>query len=894
MAVVKKSFLLMVGAMLILVFVSCRPEAKTQTEAGPVIHGETILGAHASDAADARGGGQMDTEDGSDGTTADSSASSGRIVLAGPKQDAVCTVTYPAADRELKDAADGLADYVNALVPGARLTAAGDSEGVSTAYEIAITAPEPALPFYYALHQEGRRITIRCKDSEAAGDAVRYLKAYCVADGYFAVEEGFAFSSGAGPQVLSQSPEKYYCYEDIYTPTLVYTFDAGAVDASASRLLVGGRDVTQYAVWSDGSVTLSGYEVDPGDHTVLLALAGSTGDVKVFETTFSCADDSVMHLYAGEVHAHTSDSDGQGTVQEAYAYARDVAGLDYFAVTDHSGYLAENGAYHNSQIPNADSFNEPGRFAALYGYEQTYSINTGYYGHLNTLNSSSLTTWELSLQEYYELMAQDEEAVVQFNHPGYSWGNFLEYDCLSPELDAVIDLIEVKSRSAAEQEYPLALTKGWHVSPVFNEDNHLPDWGTVSEACGYVLAPALTRQNIIDAFRKNRTYTTSDPTLHVYYQVNGEWMGSRLDDPDQLHFTVRLSTENTSGLGVVSILAEDGIVVATRQIGAEKEYTLEMDLPPLYDYYYVKVESDSAWCYTAPVWIENREQLTIDAMDHDLVLKGKDCHRAYATLTNHTDRAMTDVAVDFYLAPRSGFSLGDAEPYETVKVGDLAAGETAVVSADVRYDKVSVPRIYAVAKGVQNGREYGAVEYTEISILYITEILPYTCDSDAFEFIELYNNSNSVLDLSRCGMHYYARAGLKQSDLEENAWTLNGKIQPHSVMVLWRVSLENTLTVADFNKHFGTDLVEGRDIVMFTGKHIPHKKPVQLELCMGSTVLERIWYNWNKAEDVLRDHAITFRYPDDHTMTAKVERSRMQPTPGVLTEGQVPGIARAN
>lgn len=660
------------------------------------------------------------------------------------------------------------------------------------------------------------------------------------------------------------------------------------MDTARSRLFVGGRDVTDTAEWGAGFVVLSGYTVAPGDHVVLLALTDNEGAVKVFETTFSCGDGSIMHLYAGEVHSHTSDSDGQGTVAEAYAYARDVAGLDYFAVTDHSGSF-ENSTYQQSQIPNADSFNEPGRFAALYGYEQTYSINSGYYGHLNTLNRSSLTTWEMDLQHYYALMAQDAEAVVQFNHPGYSWGNFVEYGHYTPELDDVINLIEVKGRSAAEYEYPLALSKGWHVSPVYNEDNHLADWGTVTESCGMVLAPALTRQNIIDAFRKNRTYTTSDPTLRVYYQVNGQWMGSRLDDPDSLHFTVQLSTENAAGLGVISIIAEDGITVASKEIGKEKEYTLELDLPPLYDYYYVKVESDSVWCYTAPVWIENREQLAIDAMDHELVLSGKDRHRAYATLTNHTDRDMADVTVDFYLAPRSGFSLSDIKPFKSVKVGTLAPGETKTVSADVRYDKVSVPRIYAVAKGVQDGREYGAVSYVENSLLYITEILPYTSYEDGFEFIELYNNSNTVLDLSRLSLRYYYRAGgLKPSDLEEASWTLTGQIQPHSAMVLWRVNPENTRTVDDFNKHFGTDLVQDRDIVILTGKHLPHKKPVQLELCAKAAVLERIWYNWDGQEDVRKDRSIMYVYPNGFTSTATVKQSGMEPTPGVLTDGQVP------
>ena len=193
-----------------------------------------------------------------------------------------------------------------------------------------------------------------------------------------------------------------------------------------------------------------------------------------------------------------------------------------------------------------------------------------------------------------------------------------------------------------------------------------------------------------------------------------------------------------------------------------------------------------------------------------------------------------------------------------------------------------------MAKGAQDGKEYGAVIYVENSILYVTEILPYTSDSDGFEFMELYNNTNTVLDLSRFTLRYYRKAGLKPSDLEEASWTLTGQIQPHSAMVLWRVDPENTRTVEDFNRHFGTDLVEDRDIVILTGKHLPHKKPVQLELCANATVLERIWYNWDGQEDVHKDRSIVYKYPNGFTSTAMVQQSDMDPTPGVLMDGQVP------
>jgi hypothetical protein len=488
-------------------------------------------------------------------------------------------------------------------------------------------------------------------------------------------------------------------------------------------------------------------------------------------------------------------------------------------------------------------------------------------------------------------MAKDESAVVMFNHPGYTWGNFVEYDYLTPEIDAVLNLAEIKSTSAANYEYALALTKGWHIGPVYNEDNHDPNWGTANEHVGYVLAPALTRQNVIDAFNKNRTYTTSDSTMKIYYKINDEWMGARLDNPDNLHFSVQLSTEKPQGLGLISIVAEDGIIVAQKNVGPKKECTWEFDLAPHHDYYYVKVESSSNWCYTSPIWIENREQLTVDRMSQELLLNnsGLADHRIYATVTNHSAEVMTGVTVDFHVSATTGLNETKAKPAKTVTVGDIAPGATVTVHADLTYS-ASNPRVTAMVKGTQNGKDYGAVKYITISNIYFSEITPLTTrgGADAYEFIELYNNSDSVLDLSRFTMRYYSKAGAKAADLEANTWKLNGKIQPHSTMVIWMVSSTNKLTVADFNKNYGTSLVEGKDIVMLTGANIPQDKPVQLELLTGTTVVGRAWYNWSGVVDILADRSVIYNYPTDYTMTAKVETARNTPTPGTLAAGQMP------
>ena len=86
-------------------------------------------------------------------------------------------------------------------------------------------------------------------------------------------------------------------------------------------------------------------------------------------------------IYWGDLHSHTQISrDGAGKEAGAYEYARHVSGLEFYAMTDHTGDHRLTETEWPAYNALADRFNAPGAFATLHAYEISFYAP---YGHHN-------------------------------------------------------------------------------------------------------------------------------------------------------------------------------------------------------------------------------------------------------------------------------------------------------------------------------------------------------------------------------------------------------------------------------------------------------------------------------------------------------------------------------
>lgn len=648
----------------------------------------------------------------------------------------------------------------------------------------------------------------------------------------------------AGPHITGMIPSKKYAYDGNAenTPVRAEYYDISGVNTPACRLSVDGKDVTEKAVFrQDGMEYLPAKKFEVGEHRLELTLVDTNGNKTEKNIFFSVSDMAELNVYRGEVHCHTSESDGTGMAADAYEYARDVGGVDYFAVTEHSHYLAPE--YYAHQVEVANRFNDPGHFAAIYGWEMTWNNTCGYWGHMNFLNSREIVNniQKNDMPAMFGWLRDHPEAVAMFNHPMWTWGDFDEFGHKTALADEKVALAEIKG-AFFDREYALMLSKGWHAAPVSNEDNHAPNWTTASPQTGCVLAPSLTRQNILDAFLARRTYTTGDATMKIFYRVNGAWLGSHLDDPEELDFDIRITTENEQGIGLVEIVAEDNITVAVRDASGCRSLEWSPILPAEFDYYYLRITREKCYTSTAAVWLD-RPTCSVEldfAASEDKALPMS----VTATVKNTTEDAITDVRVNYYISPISGFRYGDKEPFAAAYPGRIGAGKEKKLTRDIP-DVPGLRRLTAVVTAKQGSRNVTATAYILLSHLTVTEVTPSTGEyiaadgtklANPFSYVTIFNSSVNDIPLDGGRLTLWTVTG--KQPLPANIMPTDGITVPaRSTVVIWhRPKKCAALTAADFNARYGKTLEGGRTCSSRRSRSPPTARTAEGSTC-GSEMI---------------------------------------------------------
>ena len=374
------------------------------------------------------------------------------------------------------------------------------------------------------------------------------------------------------------------------------------------------------------------------------SIAGGCEPGEVTQVIFTEEFDLDWNLYFGQLHAHTDISNGAGSVEEAFQYASQVDGLDFFAVTDHSdsfdnadmGAIDADGADISADWAagkQAAASVTNGDFVGLFGFEMTWPEDKQL-GHISTFNTpgwqprdqEAFTNVTAALENYYKALTAVPGSVSQFNHPDTVHGDFERFDHYSPQYDAAVSLLEVAGEDGVVdcEYYDLALDKGWHVAPTNNQNNHKGQWGDASEARTVVLAKSLTEEALYAAMKDRRVYATQDSDLAIFYELNGTVMGGILPKSEEAEITVFLSDPTDEAIGNVEVVTDGGAVLVSEYVETPSQ-VLELSASCGHSYYYLRItQPDGDVAVTAPVWMDGYDDIGIGSFTSDTLTPVRD------------------------------------------------------------------------------------------------------------------------------------------------------------------------------------------------------------------------------------------------------------------------------
>ena len=555
------------------------------------------------------------------------------------------------------------------------------------------------------------------------------------------------------------------------------------------------NDTEVEATYADGKVTYTP-AADMADGKVTVTVTVKRADEKETSKTWSFTiGEATFQRYFGQLHSHTQYSDGAGSLESALAYIKalpDSANVDFVAFTDHSNYFDKSGAanpegalYDMSQATEYSqetwkaykdavaAFNteNAGSMVAIAGFEMTWS---GGPGHINTFNPPGIVsrnnttlnnkTKDAGLQAYYKLLSQTEgvDSISQFNHPGTTFGNFIDFGYWDAVVDTRMYMVEVGNGEGqigaggyypSYEQYIMALDKGWHVAPTNNQDNHKGRWGNANDARDVILTDDFSESGIYAALRARHMYATEDKNLELDYTVNGNMMGSIIDVPEKLNFEISFNDpDRTDSIAKVELVVNSGKVAYTWDSAADlTKGSVSVELAPEYTYYFVRVtEGDGDLAVTAPVWVGESLKLGISKAE---------C----GTSTPVTDEELT-ITTTFFNSeakPATIKSITYAIGGETIgTVTDpitLAASSTQDVEFKYTPTKARIMTVKITAVIEQDGKEYTFTKDVTLDVLDASKLVYIGIDASHYNEYVAGNYKDSMGNFGELAAAYSVR-----------------------------------------------------------------------------------------------------------------------------------------
>lgn len=335
------------------------------------------------------------------------------------------------------------------------------------------------------------------------------------------------------------------------------------------------------------------------------------------------------NVYFGDLHSHSAFSNDcierekqEMTPDMSFAFARDVACLDFFAVTDHHQPWDRErnklGAGKWELLNEAvRKHNKEGEFLAFPGFEyrcergDTIIVLNEYFSY-DEIDDSGLKNikalWEkfrgrnyISIPHFHNMGKLESGQWYACPYEGVE-PNIEIFSCHgSYEVESVLErrIAEVK-KFRPDRNGKYFLTNGYRYGYTCNSDGHKGNSGFNGLTAVY--AKELTRDGIFEAIKKRRVFGTTNARIVLLFTMNGEIMGSVL--PNTREKTVNISVNGENRLKAVDVFRNGELYRRFKPY--EKNFKTEFTVTDgeTANWYVRAVQLDNHIAYSSPIWFE--------------------------------------------------------------------------------------------------------------------------------------------------------------------------------------------------------------------------------------------------------------------------------------------------
>lgn len=337
-----------------------------------------------------------------------------------------------------------------------------------------------------------------------------------------------------------------------------------------------------------------------------------------------------MNIYWGDLHTHSKYScDCLERTRmdmrpgELMEFARDIAGLDFFAVTDHNN-PGHGEASHiileehwQDTIAAVRKYHKDGEFVVFPGFE--YSTRRG--------DTCVLMNWcdenenldppdcpDLrALWKIYDKAGKDYMTIPHF-HGGGSLAEDEWWENKNFAGEPVIEIFSDHGSYECEEVFESGraackqfrsdrcakyfLQNGYKYGFVGHSDDHKGHVGV--NGLTAIFANHLSRDSIFEAYRKRRTYVSTNARIRLLFTINGNLMGSEIPNTEHKEFLINVIGENN--LKKVELFKNGELFKRFIPHGRTFSKSFKIKDPMAGNWYLRVMQLDNHQAISSPVW----------------------------------------------------------------------------------------------------------------------------------------------------------------------------------------------------------------------------------------------------------------------------------------------------